>query len=195
MSEKLACFPSIGSPPETLLGKALDEFAFSAGNVGLVKQVIESALTLQSKVFICLFVGAGVFFVNAVVLLVVLKRDLKSKNGGNGRRSTVTKVAMITMLSISIALALASAVATTEATGTLQFASTIYADSSVLVDPGLPLQVLQWLAFAFSVLFAIGVLATLKSQGGMAGMAADINMDNNVDSFKWSDPSVEDSHY
>jgi hypothetical protein len=195
MSEELACFPSIGSAPETLLRKALEQLTFSAGDTNFVKQLIDSALTLQSKVFICLFVGAGGFFVSAIVLLVVLKRDLKRKNGGIDRKSTIMKTFMIIMLSLSTALALASAVATTEATGALQFASTINADSSVMMDPGLPLQVLQWLAFALSVLFTIGVLATLKSQGGISQVTADIDMDNNVDSFKWSDSSVEDSNY
>jgi hypothetical protein len=123
---------------------------------------------LQFKVFLCLLVAAGIQFFIAVTLLTLLKRNLRDAKATSLKRRMLYKRGSIGSLWFSAALALAASVSTTEAVGALQslYSMETLFDFQVKIVAGIPLQVLQWLAFSFSTAFALGISMVFKSTDG-----------------------------
>lgn len=110
--------------------------------------------------------GSGVLFVVGIAALLLLKRDVRSGSSWeHPRRSTAIRRATYGVLFGSTALVFAAALATSQAAGALEYASKGMNHASVLIKAGTTLQVLQWIAFGFEVLFAMTVpfLVRLKA--------------------------------
>jgi hypothetical protein len=123
-----------------------------------ITDLITTALDLQSRTFISVLAGAAVLFVLGAAALFLLKRDVRSANSWeHPRRSTVIRRVTYGLLFGSTALVFAAALATSQSAGALEYASEGMSHASVLIHAGTTLQVLQWVAFGFEVLFALAV--------------------------------------
>ncbi|KAK4040842.1 Ca2+ regulator and membrane fusion protein Fig1-domain-containing protein [Parachaetomium inaequale] len=123
-----------------------------------ITDLITTALDLQSRTFISVLAGAAVLFVLGAAALFLFKRDVRSANSWeHPRRSTVIRRVTYGLLFGSTALVFAAALATSQSAGALEYASEGMSHASVLIHAGTTLQVLQWIAFGFEVLFALAV--------------------------------------
>jgi hypothetical protein len=123
-----------------------------------ITDLITTALDLQSRTFISVLAGAAVLFVLGAAALFLLKRDVRSANSWeHPRRSTVIRRVTYGLLFGSTALVFVAALATSQSAGALEYASEGMSHASVLIHAGTTLQVLQWVAFGFEVLFALAV--------------------------------------
>ncbi|KAG7289140.1 hypothetical protein NEMBOFW57_005503 [Staphylotrichum longicolle] len=124
-------------------------------NRGQVTDLISTALDLQSSTFTPVLAAAGVLFVLSLAALFVLKRDVQSPSAWERpRRSALVRRVTYGLLFGSSALVFAAALATSQAAGALEYASKGMSHASVLIKAGTTMQVLQWVAFGFEVLFA-----------------------------------------
>lgn len=129
-----------------------------------------AALFLQTNIFIPLLAGAGLLFVVSLILLIFLKREIAYPNHNKPNLERHLKTATLACLALSLALGFTSCLGITEAAGALQYSSMLMAGSSrLVVKPGLTLQVLQWIAFGFTLLFTACVPVLLKGGGGGGG--------------------------
>lgn len=129
------------------------------------RALVSAALTLQSRIFVPLLAGAGFLFLAGLAALVLVKRRI-AKTGGAGP----LRAATLACLCLSAALAFTACLATSGAAGALEFSTLLgvvgEAAPRTVVRPGVALQVLQWLAFGFTVVFVGGVPWMLKGGGG-----------------------------
>lgn len=124
-------------------------------NRAQVTDLISTALDLQSSTFTPVLAAAGVLFVLSLAALFVLKRDVQSPSSWERpRRSALVRRVTYGLLFGSTALVFAAALATSQAAGALEYASKGMSHASVLIKAGTTMQVLQWVAFGFEVLFA-----------------------------------------
>lgn len=131
-----------------------------------VKSLLSAAVTLQSQIFIPLLAGAGLLFLAGLILLALLKRRPDSP------RAELLRACATGTLCLSTALSFTAALSTSQTAGALQYSSLLSGatgDAQVLVRPGMALQVLQWLAFGFSLLFATSVPWLLRGGRGGGG--------------------------
>ncbi|KAL2258318.1 hypothetical protein VTK26DRAFT_8399 [Humicola hyalothermophila] len=144
-------FPELG-------GNGTNSDSNSTADADDVADMINTALDLQGGTFISVLAGAAVLFLGGVVALFFLKRDVSSPTAwDHPRRSAIIRRATYGMLYGSTALVFAASLATTQSAGALKYASEAMRDASVLIKAGTTLQVLQWLVFGFSTLFALAV--------------------------------------
>ncbi|KAF2476082.1 uncharacterized protein BDR25DRAFT_350369 [Lindgomyces ingoldianus] len=130
-------------------------------------ELLTFALTLQSKIILYLLAPAGVLLVIDLVLIMLLKRHLKAKltTKAEKRRKSLRRSTLV-VLWTSVGLALASAMATSQTTAAMEFVTRTERVSSVQITAGKTLNVLQWLIFSFSSLFAAGISSIFKKHGG-----------------------------
>lgn len=131
-----------------------------------VKSLLSAALTLQSQIFIPLLAGAGLLFLAGLVLLALLKRSPDSP------RAELLRACATGTLCLSTALSFTAALSTSQTAGALQYSSRLSGaagDAQVVTRPGMALQVLQWLAFGFSLLFSTSVPWLLRGGRGGGG--------------------------
>lgn len=126
-----------------------------------IVDLVTTAIDLQSRSFVSVLAGAAVLFVPGVAATLLHGRDARSPSPAGWdrprRRSALVRRAAYGLLGASAALAFAAALATTQAAGALEYASSAMRHCSVRVRAGTTLQVLQWLAFGFTALFALAV--------------------------------------
>lgn len=92
------------------------------------------------------------------------------KRKANGASPTL-RLATLGALCLSAALAFTACLATSEAAGALEFSALLtVGEARMSVKPGVTLQVLQWLAFGFTLLFTITVPWLLRGGGAMGDM-------------------------
>ncbi|KAL1856293.1 hypothetical protein VTK73DRAFT_8405 [Phialemonium thermophilum] len=131
--------------------------AAAAQRVADVKALLQTARTLQSKVFVPLLAGAGVFFLVGLLSLPLLRRITRHPEKAQrvgGKFRLVTQAC----LALSAVLAFTASLATSQAAGALQFSTLVSAPGThIAARPGVALQVMQWLAFAFTLVFAAAV--------------------------------------
>lgn len=169
VSSKPTCQSSPGKSPDTVLQLASATSLTSTALAGRSKSMVSVALMIQSKILLGLIAGAGVLFAISLVFFGLLKRHFNVRTGDNTiaskRRHLLRKAAFSTMW-LSIAFSLVSAMSINQTTNALDYVT--QADSStVRITTGKTLNVLQWLAFSFSVLFAIGMVNIIRREGGM----------------------------
>ncbi|KAK3328250.1 Ca2+ regulator and membrane fusion protein Fig1-domain-containing protein [Cercophora scortea] len=150
-------FPSAGTNGTS--NKAKTDAASNA----VVKDLVSTALDLQKQVFVSILAGAGLLFVVGLVFLFLLKRDIANPQPDKPRRSAIIRRGTFGMLFLSSALVFTAALATTETAGALQYSSSATKDAPILLEAGITLQVLQWMAFGFSLLFTLAVPLLTKS--------------------------------
>ncbi|KAI0973454.1 Ca2+ regulator and membrane fusion protein Fig1-domain-containing protein [Xylaria arbuscula] len=158
------CLSSIGKDTKTITQDLSHNGLSISSNIGTLLSV---ALTIQSSIFPCLMAAAGVFFLVGLVALMLLKRSFKKPNPRKPLRPKLFRTATMLFGGTATALAIASAVATTETANALGFAASTSAigNDTISLSPGIALQVLQWLAVAFSVLFQLSLTQMFKVEG------------------------------
>jgi hypothetical protein len=137
-----------------------------------LKSILSAALILQSQIFIPILAGAGVLFLAGMILLALLKRNIKNPNPDKPRRGEMLRLGTMGSLCLSTALSFTASLSTSETAGALQYSSLlsgVSGDAQVLIKPGMALQVLQWLAFGFTLLFTMSVPWLLRGGMGVGG--------------------------
>jgi hypothetical protein len=138
-----------------------------------VKTLLSAALVLQSQIFIPILAGSGLLFLAGLVLLVLLKRNITNPNPDKPRTGELLRLGTMGSLCLSTALSFTASLSTSETAGALQYSALLSAggagDSQVLIKPGMALQVLQWLAFGFTLLFTMSVPWLLRGGRGGGG--------------------------
>jgi uncharacterized BrkB/YihY/UPF0761 family membrane protein len=131
--------------------------ATASANGDEITDLVSTAIDLQSRIFISVLAGAAVLFVFGITALVLHKRDVSKGWDEHPRRSTIIRRITYGMLFGSAALAFAAGLATSESAGALEYTTSGMAHATVLIHAGRTLQVLQWVAFGFQMLFALAV--------------------------------------
>jgi len=123
------------------------------------KELIQFCQDLNSKIFLPLLAGAGVLFLLSNITLALHRMSVKKQQIAKGAptaRGQWMKSATMVLLLSSWAVCLGAAASVAMATHALSI--TVSTKSSEFqFSPGESLQVLQWLAFAASTLYVLGV--------------------------------------
>jgi hypothetical protein len=133
----------------------------------LLTAMISLALTLQSKFLIPFLAGAGLLFTISLVFVALTElhvRKARIYNTQAAKYRDSLRQASCTLTWLSVALALASATMITQTTNALAYMTQLES-SKVNITAGTTLNVLQWLAFAFSALFAAGIPTIFAKEG------------------------------
>lgn len=148
-----------------------NETSNAASSDADIADLITTALNLQSESFMSVLATAAVLFVLGVVAELVYKLDVRRANWlDHPRRSAIIRRATYGSLFLATGLLFAAALATDQAADALEFASAGMKNASVLIKSGTTLQVLQWMAFGFSLVFTLTVpfLVRPKESGAEA---------------------------
>lgn len=120
-----------------------------------------------------LLAGAGVLFLLSIITFIAYQLSVKRKQTAKGaprKGGQWMKSATMVLLLSSWAVCLGAAASVAMATNALSIAaSTISSDFQF--SPGQTLQVLQWLTFAASTLYVVGVIRILR--GGQLAQGAE----------------------
>ena len=165
------------------------------------KTLIDIALTVQSKTIYWVLIVAGLAFLLALLVLLLLQLHLiKAQPKPNAaRKKLILKRLLLTCAWVSTALVFAASLETTQTATNLrhtaapgakaaQHVSQSVISDTLVIEPGVVFQTLQWLAFCFSFFFCTGVSSVFMSAGGGApnfGSSAPVGMKQNVSSEPW----------
>ncbi|KAF2475406.1 uncharacterized protein BDR25DRAFT_201735, partial [Lindgomyces ingoldianus] len=158
VSNGLSCSPSSGKSVDALFSSLIGPNSNTTSNLSDdSRHVLSMALDIQSKIIIYLLAVAGVLFAISLFFISLLKGHFRMagiENVNAGKRiQMLRKVSMMTMWG-SVAFALASAISINQATSAMEFITRVDSSSSIEITAGKTLNILQWLLFAFSTLFA-----------------------------------------
>jgi len=143
--------------PDLFLGNGTSKT--SKGLVEEVQDLVSTAVKLQDQVFVTVLFAGAVFFATGLPFLIAYrlakKRDMDMDSP---RWYSVIRKGTYGSLYLSTMLIFAAALGTTETAGALYHATTdLPGDSPILIKEGVTLQVLQWMAFGFSLLFSLSI--------------------------------------
>ncbi|ORX92463.1 Ca2+ regulator and membrane fusion protein Fig1-domain-containing protein [Clohesyomyces aquaticus] len=168
-SDQFFCQSTSGKNTESFLNTAAAASNMSAQRLQVTREMVSAGLKLQSKYIIGLSNGAGVLFIFSLVFITLMKKDFKmplaETNQIAVKRRSRLRQASLTTIWLSVAFALASAISIQQTINALAFITETNS-VSMKITAGQTLIILQWLAFAFSVLFALGVAMMFPRQGG-----------------------------
>ena len=170
------CQRSSGANADTLAPILFPDFNFGNGtgsknatagrDAVFLKDLVSVAIDLQSQVYVTILAAAAFFFLIGLVFLFLHQRDVKNPNADKPRRSAILKRGTFGLLALSTGLIFTAALATTETAGALKHSTESIKNAPVLMKEGITLQVLQWMAFGFSMLFTLA--APLLAKPGLA---------------------------
>ncbi|KAK2763091.1 hypothetical protein FQN54_009725 [Arachnomyces sp. PD_36] len=162
--EGLSCYATTGSSSEQLTANLRQNLPPKTAEDLPIDVLVDLAVTLQSRIILCLSAGAGILFFLGVLFLVLLGRGLKaSQNATALKRRRFYRRALIFHLWVSVALALASADSVTQTTGALEYVTRFHpSESSIIISAGRSLAIMQWMVFAISVIFTLGITQILR---------------------------------
>ncbi|KAH8882505.1 hypothetical protein GQ53DRAFT_733666 [Thozetella sp. PMI_491] len=165
---KFACQSTSGASADTVFANLFHVDAPAGNGTGAsanstkldasqteAKSLIATALVLQSQIFISILAGAAFLFFISLPLLFLLKRSINNPNPDKPRRAMLIKRLTYGCMYLSVGLVFTSALATSETAGALHYSSGSVTNSPINISPGISLQVIQWMAFGFSLLFAL----------------------------------------
>ncbi|KAF2809588.1 uncharacterized protein BDZ99DRAFT_463375 [Mytilinidion resinicola] len=142
--------------------------AFSISGTNAISPFLNSALTLQNKVFIPFLVGAGCDFFLAIVFVTLFKRHQKKSAWEDKDERTWQNFKLATMVTswLSTAFALAVAWATSQALASVTHPADIFARSGLDIAAGSAIQGLQWTIAALAFIFFCGLHIILHPSAG-----------------------------
>ena len=129
----------------------------SGANQPSIKEIFNTGLEFQSTFIYWIIVIAGILYMLGLVFLALLKIQMKKTTRSLNRQRITAG-----LLWTSTALIFAASLSLTQTTTTLRH----WPSQAVTVEAGSAVQVLQWLATAFSLLFSAGVWYMLEGQSG-----------------------------
>ncbi|KAF2490945.1 hypothetical protein BU16DRAFT_139258 [Lophium mytilinum] len=147
----LDCAPSSKANVDQLL------HAFAISGTNAISPFLNSALTLQNKVFIPFLVGAGCDFFLTIVLVVLFKRHEKKSAWEDKDKRTWENLKLATMVTAwsSTAFAFAAAWATSQALASVTHTADIFAKSGGLdITAGSAIQRFQRTIAALALIFS-----------------------------------------
>ena len=131
-----------------------------------VRSLFKIALDNQKKMIAWILVAGGISFLCSLLSLLIYQVNLKKvhQEPNNGRKILILKRLTFCLLWSSTSLAFGASLITTQLARVLQHtsqSSISVVTSSLVIEGGIGLQVLQWLAAAFSFMFSAGISAIL----------------------------------
>ncbi|KAF1847282.1 uncharacterized protein K460DRAFT_414062, partial [Cucurbitaria berberidis CBS 394.84] len=166
MSNQTTCQVSSGKTTDAILQFKNTPPPSSTTESNGLASIISLTLAIQSKIIPALIAGAGVLFTISLFVVVLLNRDFKQigkSNPTRAKRRQVLRKALFATLWPSVAFSLASAMSVHQTTSALAYITRAEA-STIEITAGTTLNVLQWLAFASSALFAVATLGISSTQ-------------------------------
>jgi hypothetical protein len=132
--------------------------------------ILETALQLQRNIFFCLQAFAGVLFMVSI-LFFVTRVCIQMSKGSSRSWRFINQRWSEKILVASVAISVISAASTTQTGNALQFATKKPGATSLDIKVGYTLQVLEWLAFAFSTTFYIVIVKRVarRTNEGLPG--------------------------
>ncbi|KAK0652438.1 Ca2+ regulator and membrane fusion protein Fig1-domain-containing protein [Cercophora newfieldiana] len=135
-----------------------------------LRDLVATAIQIEDKIFGWTLVAAGITFFVGLVCLFIHKRHNAKPETSKPFFRAIARRGTYGSLCLSTGLIFASALATLEAATALEAASRATSSAAILMHAGRTIQVLQWMAFGFSLLFNLavpilvsaGVVQTLK---------------------------------
>lgn len=176
-ANEFICQPTSGKNTDAIKKQFSPVFVNNGTHAGQTSDLIELAHTLQTSYLLGILAVAGNFFAISLIFLALLKRDfhMTAKNNASYQRRERLRQATMVTLWVSVAFVLAAAVSIEQTLNALVFVSPVnLATTGIKITAGKGLDVLQWLAFGFSVVFAFGVSLMFRKEGGTiqsAGLA------------------------
>jgi hypothetical protein len=145
--------------------------------------VVETAFTLQSSLFPCINAAAALLFIIGLIwhAFKSLGKNRQSQNrnlskAGN-QNNALARISPKYQFILSAILSLAAAIATAHTANALEWATEGISSQGVVIHGGKTLQILQWLAFCFLVLFsAVLSLGDGRNTEGGGGVDRPQNM-------------------
>lgn len=139
-----------------------------AGDSGVVP-ILKLALTLQRDILVPLILLAAILMLFAAILFALAKLTQKKLSdpataAAAEKKLNIFKPATVATMWMAVCVAFAAAVATTMSVGALNSIIPVFA-TNMRVTGGKLLQSLQYLAFVFGALFALGATLMLASSG------------------------------
>jgi hypothetical protein len=131
-------------------------------------RTLETALQLQRSIFFCLQAFAGVLFIISILLFITRVCIQISKRRAQSWR-LIEQGWSEKVLVASVAISVINAASTTQTGNALQFATKRLGAISLHIKVGDTLQVLEWLAFAFSITFYV-VIVKRVARGRSEGL-------------------------
>lgn len=122
-----------------------------------LRDLVATALQIEDKIFGWTLVAAGMMFLIGLVFMFIHKRHNAKPELGKSFFRTIARRGTYCSLLFSTGLIFASALATLEAATALEAASRATSSAAILMHAGRTIQVLQWMAFGFSMLFNLAV--------------------------------------
>lgn len=138
----------------------------------------ETALALQSRILASPLAGCVVLFAAGVAFLLVFRRE-KARHARQNvdeerRRYRWSRHATYVCLWVHAALLFAAALAATTTMNALEFVSSApgMVEGGVEIQRGVSMMVLQWMAFAFSLVFTLAVPVVVRPTWMLVAMYA-----------------------
>ncbi|KAL9004767.1 MAG: hypothetical protein Q9188_002424 [Gyalolechia gomerana] len=136
-----------------------------------VKALLKIALDNQAKTISWVLLAAGISFVFGLLFVFLPQFNLKrvQRKPTAARKIMILKRLMLCFLWTSTALAFSASLTTTQLARTIQrpsTSSTSIVANLFIIEGGMGLQVLQWLAASLSTFFATGVSSIFVGAGG-----------------------------
>ncbi|KAL8871043.1 MAG: hypothetical protein Q9174_003046 [Haloplaca sp. 1 TL-2023] len=172
-ASELACVASVGSSAEDVvkrISRNVNEARSSILSSPRAQAVLKIALDTQSKLMPFVILAAGFMFIFGLICVLLLQLETKKaqRKVNSARKITVLKRLMLCFVWTSTALAISAAFSMTQLAKMVHrnnASSVSVVSSSLVVEAGAGVQVLQWLAASFSFLFSIGMASMFMVTG------------------------------
>ncbi|KAF8861441.1 hypothetical protein BDZ45DRAFT_740212 [Acephala macrosclerotiorum] len=129
-----------------------------------LEQLFSWALSLQRIIPPLLSVRCALFFIGVLFLAELKRRMWRSQHQRVQRSPSLSIMYTLAIIWGSTAFGLVSAVSVELTTAGVQSVTSILASSSISLTAGIAVVVLQWLAFSFSAIFALGLHSILRTE-------------------------------
>ena len=135
-----------------------------------VKALLKIALDSQKRTMPFIYLAAGILFLFGLLAVLLLQFETKKvqRKPNAARKITILKRLMLCFLWTSTALAFGASFSSTQLAKIIQRTDTSSVgviSQSLIIEAGVGLQVLQWLAASFSFLFSAGVSSIFMVAG------------------------------
>ena len=152
----LACASSVASSPASMVAQ-LSSMGANFPDSAAATALFDTAMVLQTKIFLKFLAGAGVVLVLALILLALIATPCIRLRLWTWGALVPIKAAVFLLARVSTALTLIAAGTTAQAVGGLQIITTQHMHSDMAISAGTLLQVLQWVTVAVSAIYSTGL--------------------------------------
>ncbi|RAK90803.1 hypothetical protein BO79DRAFT_252986 [Aspergillus costaricaensis CBS 115574] len=152
------CSTTCGISTEDLLQRLSPQDGRSA----VTDNLVEFGLTLASKILLPILAGGGVAFTLGIVLFLFFQIRVKNPSVQGGALQLLESTSLA-FVGLSCVLCFGAATSITMAVGAMRYCDNKADAPTDEIEAGKPLQIIQWMTFAFSVLIGVGLRDIMKS--------------------------------